>query len=105
MPEFSEKKLKLISKKMQSLCDMGFYNDMAWEVGTSCSGKRKIIFKDFLGKSDVKANEDSIVLHCLPAYRNKEITDEVIESQKSKVFEQAENRMHVQQALLSCLLS
>tara|TARA_B100001029_G_C15039627_1_gene442653 strand:- start:581 stop:1507 length:927 start_codon:yes stop_codon:yes gene_type:complete len=52
-----------------------------------------------------KANEDSIVLHCLPAYRNKEITDEVIESQKSKVFDQAENRMHVQQALLSCLLS
>ncbi len=52
-----------------------------------------------------KANEDSIVLHCLPAYRNKEITDEVIESQRSKVFDQAENRMHVQQALLSCLLS
>ena len=48
MPEFSEKKLELISKKMQSLCDIGFYNDMAWEVGTSCSGKRKIIFKDFL---------------------------------------------------------
>ena len=52
-----------------------------------------------------KANEDSIVLHCLPAYRNKEITDEVIESHRSKVFDQAENRMHVQQALLSCLLS
>ena len=47
MPEFSEKKLELISKKMQSFCDVGFYNDMAWEVGTSCSGKRKIIFKDF----------------------------------------------------------
>ena len=60
MPEFSEKKLELISKKMQSLCDMGFYNDMAWEVGTSCSGKRKIIFKDFLGKSDVRANKNSI---------------------------------------------
>ena len=60
MPEFSEKKLELISKKMQSLCDIGFYNDMAWEVGTSCSGKRKIIFKDFLGKSDVRASEDSI---------------------------------------------
>ena len=60
MPEFFEKKLELISKKMQSLCDMGFYNDMAWEVGTSCSGKRKIIFKDFLGKSDVRASEDSI---------------------------------------------
>ena len=51
------------------------------------------------------AAKDVIVLHCLPAYRTKEITDEVIESKNSRIFEQAENRMHVQQALLSCLLS
>ncbi len=52
-----------------------------------------------------KAAKDAIVLHCLPAYRDKEITDEVIESKNSRIFEQAENRMHVQQALLSCLLA
>ena len=52
-----------------------------------------------------KADKNAIILHCLPAYRAKEITDEVIESKKSRVFEQAENRMHVQQALLYCLLS
>tara|TARA_B100000073_G_scaffold235356_1_gene196848 strand:- start:658 stop:1584 length:927 start_codon:yes stop_codon:yes gene_type:complete len=52
-----------------------------------------------------KADNDAIILHCLPAYRSKEITDEVIDSKNSKIFEQAENRMHVQQALLSCLLS
>tara|TARA_Y100000991_G_C21879774_1_gene308890 strand:+ start:58 stop:789 length:732 start_codon:yes stop_codon:yes gene_type:complete len=52
-----------------------------------------------------KANKDVIVLHCLPAYRNKEITDEVFESKKSRIFEQAENRLHVQQALLACLIS
>ncbi len=51
-----------------------------------------------------KANEDAIVLHCLPAYRSKEITNEVIESKKSRIFEQAENRLHVQQSLLSFLL-
>ena len=51
------------------------------------------------------ADKDAIILHCLPAYRNKEITDEVIESKKSRIFEQAENRMHAQQALLACLLS
>ena len=51
------------------------------------------------------ADENAIILHCLPAYRSKEITDEVIESTKSRIFEQAENRMHVQQALLYCLLS
>ena len=52
-----------------------------------------------------RAAKNAIVLHCLPAYRDKEITDEIIESKKSRIFEQAENRMHVQQALLSCLLS
>ena len=66
--------------------------------------------KDFLGftiDNDLlrNANKDAIILHCLPAYRAKEITDEVIESEKSRIFEQAENRMHVQQALLTCLLS
>ena len=52
-----------------------------------------------------KADKDAIILHCLPAYRSKEITNEVIESKKSRVFEQAENRLHAQQALLSCILS
>ena len=51
------------------------------------------------------AEKDAIILHCLPAYRTKEITDEVFESKRSRIFEQAENRMHAQQALLSCLLS
>jgi ornithine carbamoyltransferase len=51
------------------------------------------------------ADKEAIVLHCLPAYRAKEITDEVIDSKRSRIFEQAENRMHAQQALLSCLLS
>ena len=51
------------------------------------------------------AEKDAIVLHCLPAYRTKEITDEVIESSCSRIFKQAENRLHAQQALLACLLS
>ena len=66
--------------------------------------------KDFLGftidRNLVRnADKNAIILHCLPAYRAKEITDEVIESKSSRIFEQAENRMHAQQALLSCLLS
>ena len=52
-----------------------------------------------------KADKNAIILHCLPAYRSKEITDEVFESKNSRIFEQSENRMHVQQALLYCLLS
>ena len=52
-----------------------------------------------------KADRNAIILHCLPAYRNKEITDAVIESDKSRIFEQAENRMHSQQALIASILS
>ena len=51
-----------------------------------------------------KVSNDTIVLHCLPAYRGKEITDEIIDSKNSKIFDQAENRLHAQQALLACLL-
>ena len=52
-----------------------------------------------------QASENAIVLHCLPAYRSKEITDEVIENKKSRIFDQAENRLHVQQALLAKIFS
>ncbi len=59
------------------------------------------IDRNLLGEAD----KDAIVLHCLPAYRSKEISDEVIECKNSRIFDQAENRMHAQQALLACLLS
>ena len=44
------------------------------------------------------------VMHCLPAHRGEEITDEVMEGPRSRIFEQAENRLHVQKALLNFLL-
>ncbi|WP_017718171.1 ornithine carbamoyltransferase [Kamptonema formosum] len=50
------------------------------------------------------ADADAIVLHCLPAHRGEEITDEVMEGSHSRVWDQAENRMHVQKALLASLL-
>ncbi|MBE9160572.1 ornithine carbamoyltransferase [Nodosilinea sp. LEGE 06152] len=51
-----------------------------------------------------KASNDAIVLHCLPAHRGEEITHEVIESSASRVWAQAENRMHAQKALLASVL-
>lgn len=51
-----------------------------------------------------KALPDALVMHCLPAHRGEEITDEVIEGPRSIVFEQAHNKMHVQKALLSYML-
>ena len=64
-------------------------------------------FKGFSIDADLinRADKNAIILHCLPAYRDKEITDEVIESKNSRIFNQAENRLHAQQALLACLIS
>ncbi len=68
--------------------------------------KRKEIFEKY--QVDQKlvnlASEEVIILHCLPAHRGEEITEEALESNNSCVFDQAENRLHVQQALLAAQL-
>jgi ornithine carbamoyltransferase len=51
-----------------------------------------------------EAGKDAIVMHCLPAHRNKEISDEVFEAQQEVIFTQAENRLHAQKALLEWLI-
>ena len=51
-----------------------------------------------------KADPAAIVLHCLPAHRGEEISESVLEGNSSRIFDQAENRLHAQQALLAALL-
>lgn len=48
---------------------------------------------------------DAMVLHCLPAHRGEEITEDVLEGPQSKIFDQAENRLHVQKAIMALLMS
>ena len=68
--------------------------------------KRKEIFEKY--KVDQKliglADKEVIILHCLPAHRGEEISEEALEGKNSSVFDQAENRLHVQQALLAVQL-
>ena len=52
-----------------------------------------------------KAPKDSVIMHCLPAHRGEEISDEAMESPRSVIFDQAENRLHTQKALLYLLLT
>ncbi|MFH1710616.1 MAG: ornithine carbamoyltransferase [bacterium] len=68
--------------------------------------KRLKAFKKFQVNFDLvnKAKKDVIVMHCLPAHRGQEITSDVMVSKYSAVFDQAENRLHVQKAILTLLM-
>jgi ornithine carbamoyltransferase len=67
---------------------------------------REKAFKGFCLNQELlhAADPAAIVLHCLPAHRGEEISAEVLEGPASRVFDQAENRLHAQQALLATLL-
>ena len=63
---------------------------------------RKAAFKDYCVDSALMgvAKSDAIFLHCLPAYRGQEVSEEVLESPQSKIFQEAENRLHAQKGVM-----
>ncbi|MGC8900525.1 MAG: ornithine carbamoyltransferase [bacterium] len=83
------------------------YTDVWVSMGEEDVRDRKL--KEFSGFQINKsllahANSNAIVMHCLPAHRGEEITSEVIDSGQSVVFDQAENRLHMQKAILKFLI-
>jgi ornithine carbamoyltransferase len=68
--------------------------------------KRKLAFADWCVDADMmaQAHGDAVFMHCLPAHRGEEVTAEVIDGPQSVVWDEAENRMHVQKALMEYLL-
>ncbi len=79
------------------------YTDVWASMGQEAEAEeRKKIFAGYQINADVMsvAKEDAMVLHCLPAHREEEITAEVFEAHASEIFEEAENRLHAQKAVL-----
>ena len=83
------------------------YTDVWASMGQEADAeKRAKIFRPFQVNAQLfrKAKRDAIFLHCLPAHRGAEVTNEVIDSPRSAVFQQAENRLHAQKAILLDLM-
>ncbi|MDA7922568.1 ornithine carbamoyltransferase [Verrucomicrobiales bacterium] len=86
-------------------CDV-LYTDTWVSMGKEEeAGERLKVLAPFQINKDVvaTANEGAIVQHCLPAYRGKEITEEILEARQDEIFQQAENRLHAQKAILLAL--
>ena len=81
------------------------YTDVWVSMGEEDEREEKLAaFDGFQLNEELLAGSDAEIMHCLPAHRGEEITDEVLESDRSIVWDQAENRLHAQKALLVELL-
>ncbi|MBA3269307.1 MAG: ornithine carbamoyltransferase, partial [Acidobacteria bacterium] len=84
------------------------YTDVWTSMGQEVEyAERKKVFQRYQVNEALmaRAKSDAIFMHCLPAHRGEEVTEEVIESAASVVFDQAENRLHAQKALLLSLIA
>ena len=100
--------VQIVSEPKEAVMDADVVVTDTW-VSMGDEAEREARLKAFRGFSVTAelmdhAADDAIFMHCLPAHRGEEVTDEVIESSQSVVFDEAENRLHAQKALLVRLL-
>ncbi len=104
----SGSKIEFLKNPYQAIKDADVvYTDVWTSMGKEKERKKRLRdFKNYQVNDKLldKARKNSIVMHCLPAHRGEEITAEVIDGQHSVVFDQAENRLHVQKAILTLLM-
>ena len=100
--------LEFVTEPSQALCDAdAVYTDTFVSMGQEAEKDlRSQLFQTYQVNSDLMrlAKPDAVFMHCLPAHRGEEVTDEVIDSPQSVVFDQAECRLHVAKALLALML-
>jgi ornithine carbamoyltransferase len=86
-------------------CDV-LYTDTWFSMGQEVSEAKRAKFKPYQVNAELvsHASPDVMILHCLPAHREEEITSEVLDGPHSYVWDEAENRLHVQKAILKTLL-
>lgn len=106
--KMASKKIQLITDPAQAVTGADVVNVDVWaSMGQEDEQEERLrIFSDYqLGRELLaKAPAECIVLHCLPAHRGEEITDEVLESAQCVAFDQAENKMHIHKAILERLI-
>lgn len=84
------------------------YTDVWTSMGQEAeTAERLNVFRPYQINDEIlaQAHSDALVMHCLPAHRGEEITDSVIDGPHSVVFDQAENRLHIQKAIMLTLLN
>ncbi|MCA9672570.1 MAG: ornithine carbamoyltransferase [Myxococcales bacterium] len=83
------------------------YTDVWTSMGQEAENERRLADLhafQLTGELFAQADKDAIFMHCLPAHRGEEVTDEVADHERSVIFDQAENRLHTQKALLVTLM-
>lgn len=102
-------KFQIVNDPVQAAADADvLYTDVWASMGQEGEAeKRKQIFKGYQINDDVMASakSDAMVLHCLPAHREEEITAKVFEQHANEIFDEAENRLHAQKAVMVRLMA